>query len=64
MLGVVVNWVVLEVCVKVCNEGCDFVWEGNEIICEVCKWSLELVVVCEVWKEIVFNFVVVDVLDK
>ncbi|KAF4362561.1 hypothetical protein F8388_011388 [Cannabis sativa] len=29
---------------------------GNEIIRETCKWSPELVVACEVWKEIKFEF--------
>ncbi|PHT76105.1 Ribulose bisphosphate carboxylase large chain [Capsicum annuum] len=62
--GVIVNRVALEVCVKACNEGCDLAREGNEIIRKASKWSSELAVACEVWKEILFNFTVVDVLDK
>ncbi|KAK4733695.1 hypothetical protein R3W88_007956 [Solanum pinnatisectum] len=62
--GAVTNRVALEACVKARNEGRDHAREGNEIIREACKWSPELAIACEVWKEIVFNFAVVDVLDK
>ncbi|KAK4718020.1 hypothetical protein R3W88_016358 [Solanum pinnatisectum] len=61
--GAVANRVALEACVKARNEGRDLAREGNEIIREACKWSPELAA-CEVWKEIVFNFAAVDVLDK
>ncbi|KAM3251054.1 ribulose bisphosphate carboxylase large chain-like [Capsicum annuum] len=37
---------------------------GNEIIREASKWSPKLDAACEVWKEIVFHFAAVDVLDK
>ncbi|CAN4119574.1 unnamed protein product [Withania somnifera] len=47
--GAVANRVALEACVKAHNEGRDLARE---------------VVSCEVWKEIVFNFATVDVLDK
>ncbi|KAK4380659.1 hypothetical protein RND71_002521 [Anisodus tanguticus] len=46
--GAVANRVALEACVKARNEGRDLAQEGNEIIREVCKWSLELAVACEV----------------
>lgn len=62
--GAVANRVALEACVKARNEGRDLAQEGNAIIREACKWSPELAAACEVWKEIVFNFAAVDVLDK
>ncbi|KAM3217171.1 hypothetical protein P3L10_026614 [Capsicum annuum] len=62
--GAVANRVALEACVKARNEGRDLAREGNEIIREASKWSPELAAACEVWKEIVFNFAAVDVLDK
>ncbi|PHT34125.1 Ribulose bisphosphate carboxylase large chain [Capsicum baccatum] len=62
--GSIANRVALEACVKARNEGRDLSREGNDIIREASKWSLEIVVACEVWKEIVFNFAAVDVLDK
>ncbi|KAG5575074.1 hypothetical protein H5410_055208 [Solanum commersonii] len=62
--GVVANRVALEACVKARNEGRDLAREGNEIIREACKWSPELASACEVWKEIVFGFAAVDILDK
>ncbi|KAM3340794.1 hypothetical protein P3S68_028428 [Capsicum galapagoense] len=63
-LGAVANRVALEACVKAHNEGRDLAREGNDIIREASKWSPKLAVDCEVWKEIVFNFVVVNILDK
>ncbi|MCD9561232.1 hypothetical protein HAX54_020235 [Datura stramonium] len=62
--SVVANRATLEECVKAHNEGRDLAREGNEIIREASKWSPELAVACEVWKEIIFNFAAVDVLDK
>ncbi|CAA6671958.1 unnamed protein product [Spirodela intermedia] len=59
----VANCVTLKACVQAHNEGCDLAREGNEIICEACKWSPELVAACEVWKEIKFEFKSVDKLD-
>ncbi|KAJ8531141.1 hypothetical protein K7X08_025872 [Anisodus acutangulus] len=64
IVGVVANRIALEACVKARNEGRDLAQEGNDIIREACKWSSELATACEVWKEIVFNLAVVDVLDK
>ncbi|KAG5610471.1 hypothetical protein H5410_021752 [Solanum commersonii] len=62
--GAVANRVALEACVKARNEGRDLAQEGNEIIREACKWSPELAAAYEVWKEIVFNFAAMDILDK
>eukprot|EP01018_Ginkgo_biloba_P027140 Gb_25934 [translate_table: standard] len=61
-LGAVANRVALEACVQARNEGRDLSREGNEVICEASKWSLELAASCEVWKEIKFEFDTVDVL--
>ncbi|CAA7409107.1 unnamed protein product [Spirodela intermedia] len=63
MFGILANCVTLKACVQAHNEGCDLAREGNEIICEACKWSPELVAACEVWKEIKFEFKSVDKLD-
>ncbi|KAF3627055.1 Ribulose bisphosphate carboxylase large chain [Capsicum annuum] len=62
--GVIANRVALEASVKSCNKGCDLAQEGNEIIHKASKWCPKLASACEVWKEIVFNFTAVDVLDK
>jgi hypothetical protein len=34
--------------------------QGNDIIREAAKWSPELAVACEVWKEIKFEFDTID----
>jgi ribulose-bisphosphate carboxylase large chain len=34
--------------------------EGNDIIREAAKWSPELAVACELWKEIKFEFEAMD----
>ncbi|KAI3735630.1 hypothetical protein L6452_15137 [Arctium lappa] len=47
----VANRVALEACVQARNEGRDLATEGNEILREATKWSPELAVACEVWKE-------------
>ncbi|CAN6465181.1 unnamed protein product [Victoria cruziana] len=62
VLYAVANRVALEVCVQAHNEGRDLAHEGNKIICEASKWSLELAIACEVWKEIKFKFEAMDVL--
>ncbi|PHT99459.1 Ribulose bisphosphate carboxylase large chain [Capsicum chinense] len=62
--GSIANRVALEAYVKARNEGRDLSREGNDIIREASKWSLELAASCDIWKEIVFNFVAMDVLDK
>jgi ribulose-bisphosphate carboxylase large chain len=60
--GAVTNRVSLEACVQARNEGCDLAREGNEVIREASKWSPELVVAYEVWKEIKFEFEAIDTL--
>ncbi|KAF9594347.1 hypothetical protein IFM89_030476 [Coptis chinensis] len=60
--GAVANRVALEACVQARNKGRDLAREGNEIIREACKWSLELATACEVWKEIKFEFEAMDTL--
>ncbi|PHT98331.1 Ribulose bisphosphate carboxylase large chain [Capsicum chinense] len=60
----IANRVALETCVKARNEGHNLTREGNEIIHEASKWSLKLAAASEIWKEIIFNFTAVDVLDK
>ncbi|KMS93828.1 hypothetical protein BVRB_027550, partial [Beta vulgaris subsp. vulgaris] len=47
----VANRVALEAYVQSRNEGCNLATEGNAIIREASKWSPELAVACEVWKE-------------
>ncbi|KAM3744748.1 hypothetical protein ACB098_06G075400 [Castanea mollissima] len=60
--GAVANRVALEACVQARNEGRDLARKGNEIIREAAKWSPELAAVCEVWKEIKFEFLAMDTL--
>ncbi|XP_047257886.1 ribulose bisphosphate carboxylase large chain-like, partial [Capsicum annuum] len=60
----IANRVALEACVKARNEGHNLTREGNETIHEAFKWSPKLAAASEIWKEIIFNFAVVDVLDK
>ncbi|KAI9086731.1 hypothetical protein K1719_031325 [Acacia pycnantha] len=56
------NRVTLEACVQARNKGHDLAREGNEIIRQASKWSHELAVACEVWKEIKFEFLAMDTL--
>ena len=37
-------------------KGRDLMREGGDIIREACKWSPELTVACDLWKEIKFEF--------
>jgi ribulose-bisphosphate carboxylase large chain len=60
--GAVANRVALEAFVQARNEGRDLACEGNEVIREASKWSPELAVACEVWKEIKFEFEAIDTL--
>ncbi|RWR80204.1 ribulose 1,5 bisphosphate carboxylase-oxygenase chloroplast [Cinnamomum micranthum f. kanehirae] len=60
--GAVANRVALEVCVQARNEGRDLTHKGNEIIHEASKWSPELAIACEVWKEIKFEFAAMETL--
>jgi ribulose-bisphosphate carboxylase large chain len=58
--GAAANRVALEACTQARNEGRDLAREGGDIIREACKWSPELASACEVWKEIKFEFEVID----
>ncbi|KAG6540538.1 hypothetical protein Mapa_018051 [Marchantia paleacea] len=60
--GAVANRVSLEACVQARNEGRDLARQGNEIIREASKWSPELAAACEIWKEIKFEFDIIDTL--
>ena len=42
------------------NSGRDLAREGNDILREACKWSPELAIACETWKEIKFEFQAMD----
>jgi len=55
--GATANRVALEAC-KARNEG--QAREGNDVIREAAKWSPELAVACELWKEIKFEFQAMD----
>ena len=54
--GAKANRDALEACVQARNEGRDLMREGGDIIREACKWSPELTVACDLWKEIKFEF--------
>jgi ribulose-bisphosphate carboxylase large chain len=43
------------------NEGRDLAHQGNDIICKATKWSSELAVAYEVWKEIKFEFDTINI---
>jgi ribulose-bisphosphate carboxylase large chain len=58
--GACANRVAQEACTQARNEGRDLAREGGDIIREACKWSPELSAACEVWKEIKFEFEVID----
>jgi ribulose-bisphosphate carboxylase large chain len=58
--GAAANRVALEACVQARNEGRDLASEGGDIIRSAAKWSPELAAACEVWKEIKFEFEVID----
>jgi len=64
VLGAVANWVTLKIYAQARNEERDVAHEGATIIRNASKWSPELAATCEVWKEIKFEFPVVDTLDK
>jgi len=44
-----------QACIQARNEDAP-AREGNDVIREACKWSPELAVACELWKEIKFEF--------
>ena len=58
--GATANRVALEAVVQARNEGRNLAREGNDIIREAAKWSPELAVACELWKEIKFEFEAMD----
>jgi ribulose-bisphosphate carboxylase large chain len=61
--GACANRVALEACVQARNEGRQVEREGKEILTEAAKSSPELAIAMETWKEIKFDFDVVDKLD-
>lgn len=61
--GATANRVAVEACVKARNEGRELEKEGKEILTEAAKDSPELAAAMETWKEIKFEFDVVDKLD-
>jgi ribulose-bisphosphate carboxylase large chain len=61
--GAAANRVALEACVQARNEGRQLEKEGKDILTNAAKSSPELKVAMETWKEIKFEFDVVDKLD-
>ena len=61
--GAAANRVALEACVEARNAGRQVEKEGKEILTAAAKSSPELKVAMETWKEIKFEFDVVDKLD-
>ena len=61
--GAAANRVALEACVEARNAGRQVEKEGKEILVAAAKSSPELKVAMETWKEIKFEFDVVDKLD-
>ncbi|MGV6801734.1 MAG: form I ribulose bisphosphate carboxylase large subunit [bacterium] len=61
--GAAANRVAAEACVKARNEGRHLEKESKEILTEAAKHSPELAAAMETWKEIKFEFDVVDKLD-
>jgi ribulose-bisphosphate carboxylase large chain len=61
--GACANRVALEACVRARNEGREVEKEGKDILTQAAKSSPELKVAMETWKEIKFEFDVVDRLD-
>nr|AOG17659.1 ribulose-1,5-bisphosphate carboxylase/oxygenase large subunit [Limnothrix sp. KNUA012] len=58
--GATANRVALEACVQARNEGRNLMREGGDILREAAKWSPDLAVALELWKEIKFEFEAVD----
>ena len=61
--GAAANRVALETCTQARNEGRDLERECREILMAAAKQSPELKIAMETWKEIKFEFDVVDKLD-
>jgi ribulose-bisphosphate carboxylase large chain len=60
--GAMANRVALEACIQARNEGRNLMREGGDILREAGKWSPELAVALELWKEIKFEFEAMDTL--
>jgi ribulose-bisphosphate carboxylase large chain len=61
--GASANRVALEACVEARNRGQDLEKEGKDILVAAARSSPELKAAMETWKEIKFEFDVVDKLD-
>ncbi|MBB1092706.1 form I ribulose bisphosphate carboxylase large subunit [Rhodopseudomonas palustris] len=61
--GAAANRIALEACVRARNEGRDVEREGKDILTAAAQSSPELKVAMETWREIKFEFDVVDKLD-
>jgi ribulose-bisphosphate carboxylase large chain len=61
--GAAANRVALEACVEARNRGVQLEKEGKEVLTNAAKTSPELKMAMETWKEIKFEFDVVDKLD-
>jgi ribulose-bisphosphate carboxylase large chain len=61
--GASANRVALEACVQARNEGRELEREGKDILLAAARTSPELKAAMETWKEIKFEFDVVDKLD-
>jgi ribulose-bisphosphate carboxylase large chain len=62
--GATANRVALEACVEARNEGREVEREGAEILTRAAKSSPELAAALETWREIRFEFDIVDKLDE
>lgn len=61
--GAHANRVALEACIEARNQGRRVEREGRDILVEAAKHSPELAITLETWKEVKFEFDVVDKLD-
>ncbi len=61
--GAAANRIALEACVRARNEGRDVEREGKDILTTAAQSSPELKMAMETWREIKFEFDVVDKLD-
>ncbi|HEX5766497.1 MAG TPA: form I ribulose bisphosphate carboxylase large subunit [Woeseiaceae bacterium] len=61
--GAAANRTAMEACVKARNEGRDLEKEAREILVDAARHSPELEIAMETWKEVRFEFDVVDKLD-
>jgi len=61
--GAHANRVALEACLEARNQGRQLEREGRDILMEAAKHSPELAIALETWKEVKFEFDVVDKLD-